>query len=109
MLGNCIVIHLQLEKETAIHRLLHRRIDPETGETFGPDFSENINPRTGNMLTTRKDDTKEAIEKRISWSLQESLPLLDTWENDGLKIFHIPADASVDTVFERISHILSSL
>ncbi len=38
ILGKCVVICLDLSPEIAISRLLSRRIDPETGETFPEDF-----------------------------------------------------------------------
>ena len=38
ILGKFVVIELELDKNIAIDRLLHRRIDPETGETFPESF-----------------------------------------------------------------------
>lgn len=109
ILGECVVIALDLDKDKAIERLLHRRIDPETGETFPENFSGNINPKTGNALVTRKDDNAEAIEKRIEWSLAESLPLIEIWKKDGYRVFHVDADRHIDDVFAEISHIITSL
>ncbi len=108
ILGNFIVVHLNLEKNIAIDRLMHRRVDPITNEAFPPDFPGNINPNTWNTLITRADDTLEGIQKRIQWSLNETLPLIEIWEKSGHKIYHIDADRTVETVFSDISHIVSS-
>lgn len=108
ILGDFIILELKLDTEIAINRLLHRRIDPETGETFPENFEGNINPKTGNTLIVRKDDNKEAIEKRISWSISESLPLIETWKKDGFKAFSIESNKHIDEVFEEISNIITT-
>lgn len=100
------MIELELEKDLAIERLLHRRIDPETGETFPENFQGNVNPKTGNTLTTREDDNREAIEKRISWSLSESLPIIEKWKNDNHIVHKINANQPIEKVFEEISNFI---
>ncbi len=109
ILGKCVVICLDLSPEIAISRLLSRRIDPETGETFPEDFVWDINPKTGNTLIHRKDDTEEAIQNRIKWSLEESLPLINIWKKDNYEVFHIDANRHIDEVFEEISTLILSL
>lgn len=108
ILGKCEIICLELSEEKAIERLLHRRIDPETGETFPESFEGNINPKTGNTLIVRSDDTLDAIKKRISWTITESLPLIETWKNDGYNVHYIDADEPIDPVFEKISEIIKN-
>lgn len=108
ILGEFIVIHLHLEESIAIERLMHRRVDPITNEAFPPDFKWDINPKTGNTLIVRADDTLEGIKKRIQWSIDETLPLIDIWQEHGHAIHHIDASKSVDEVFAHISSLLSS-
>lgn len=107
ILGEFIVIHLHLDESIAINRLMHRRVDPITNEAFSPDFKWDINPKTGNTLIVRADDTLEWIKKRIQWSIDETLPLIEVWEEHGHTIHHIDANKSVDAVFADISNILS--
>lgn len=107
ILGKPIVIELVLDSDTATKRLLERRIDPETGETFPTDFHGNINPKTGNTLTIRKDDNQEAITSRIKWSMEETLPLIDQWEKDGFIIHKINAHQDIETIFQKISQIIT--
>lgn len=66
--GDFEVLWLDLNEETAVERLSGRRIDPVTNETFPASFTGDTNPKTGNTLVTRADDTPEAIRKRIAWS-----------------------------------------
>ena len=89
-------------------RLSGRRIDPMTSETFARDFEGDINPKTGNTLITRTDDTPEAIRKRIAWSISDTLPLIEVWKRHGHTIYHINASETEDEIFEQIEKILRS-
>lgn len=97
-----IVIYLDLDVETAVTRLSGRRIDPITSETFPASFTGDTNPKTGNKLITRVDDTPEAIRKRIAWSIADTLPLIEVWKNHGHTIYTIDASKSEDTIFAEI-------
>lgn len=108
ILGEVIIIQLVLDTETAMKRMLGRRVDIETGETFPEDFPGNTNPKTGNILTVRDDDTLEAIKTRIQWSIEEWLPLIDSWEKAWYHVEKIDADRSIDEVFSDISRIIVS-
>ncbi len=102
------VLHLVLDEETAIKRLLQRRIDSETGEVFGADFKGDTNPKTGNPLIRRKDDTPEAIKNRIELSKKETLPLIKKWGKEGYKTYHINTANSIDNVFKEIVKTLEN-
>ena len=78
--GEFDVLYLELDEDTAVRRLCGRRIDPVTQETFPASYKGDKNPKTGNTLVVRADDTEDAIRKRIAWSISDTLPLLDTWE-----------------------------
>lgn len=100
--GDFIVIYLDLDVETAVARLAGRRIDPVTSETFPASFTGETNPKTGNKLITRTDDTPEAIRKRIAWSIADTLPLINTWREHGHTIYDIDASKSEDAIFEEV-------
>lgn len=97
-----IVIYLDLDIETAVTRLSGRRIDPITSETFPASFTGDTNPKTGNKLITRVDDTPDAIRKRIAWSIADTLPLIEVWKNHGHTIYDIDASKSEDEIFAEI-------
>lgn len=85
-----------------MERLAGRRIDPVTSETFPASFTGETNPKTGNTLITRADDTPEAIRKRMAWSISDTLPLINTWKEHGHTIYDIDASKSEDEIFEEV-------
>jgi adenylate kinase len=106
LFGDFDVIYLELDQETAVRRLCGRRIDPVTQETFPASFVGDTNPKTGNVLIVRADDTEDAIRSRISWSISDTLPLLDIWEASGHDIYRINANQSEEKIFEEIESII---
>ncbi len=102
-----IVIYLDLDVETAVARLGGRRIDPVTSETFPASFKGETNPKTGNKLVVRADDTEDAIRSRISWSIADTLPLIDIWEANGHKIHTIDASQSEEEIFAEIERVIT--
>jgi adenylate kinase len=106
--GEFDVLYLELDEDTAVSRLCGRRIDPVTQETFPGSYKGDKNPKTGNTLIVRTDDTEDAIRKRIAWSISDTLPLLHIWEANGHKIHRIDADQSEEEIFaevEKAMHI----
>ncbi len=105
--GEFDVLYLELDEDTAVSRLCGRRIDPVTQETFPASYKGDKNPKTGNKLVTRADDTEDAIRKRIAWSISDTLPLLDTWEANGHKINRIDADQTEDEIFREVEKAIN--
>lgn len=106
--GDFDVLFLDLDEETAVERLCGRRIDPVTQETFPASFTGDTNPKTGNKLVTRSDDTEEAIRKRIAWSIGDTLPLIDIWRRHGHTIYHIDASMSEEEIFSEVERAVIS-
>lgn len=106
--GDFRVLFLDLDEETAVARLSGRRIDPVTQETFPASFEGDTNPKTGNKLVTRADDTPEAIRKRIAWSKGDTLPLIEVWKRHGHAVHRIDAADSEEVVFKQIEKILEA-
>ena len=100
------VIYFELSEDMAVKRLCGRRIDPVTQETFPAAFTGETNPKTGNTLVVRADDTEEAIRKRIAWSISDTLPLLDIWRDTGHTIYTIDASQSEDEIFEYVEKVI---
>lgn len=108
LFGKFDVIYFELAEDIAVERLCGRRIDPVTQETFPASFIGDTNPKTGNTLVVRADDTEEAIRKRIAWSISDTLPLLDIWREDGHTLYTIDADQSEDEIFEYVEKVIHS-
>lgn len=100
------VIFLDLDEETAVARLSGRRVDPITFETFPSSFDWVTNPKTGNKLIVRAEDTPDAIRKRIAWSKGDTLPLIEVWKRHGHRVHRIDAADSEGVVFKQIEKIL---
>lgn len=107
LFGNFDVIYFELSEDTAVERLCGRRIDPVTQETFPASFTGETNPKTGNKLIVRADDTEDAIRKRIAWSISDTLPLLDIWRDAGHDIYTIDASQSEDEIFEYVEKVVN--
>ncbi|MDD2694065.1 MAG: nucleoside monophosphate kinase [Candidatus Gracilibacteria bacterium] len=105
--GDFEVLWLDLNEETAVERLSGRRIDPVTNETFPASFTGDTNPKTGNTLVTRADDTPEAIRKRIAWSKGDTLPLIEVWKRHGHTIHHIDASQSEEDIFHYVENAIN--
>jgi adenylate kinase family enzyme len=106
LFGNFDVLYLDLDIEIAVQRLCGRRIDPVTQETFPASFTGDTNPKTGNTLITRADDTEDAIRSRISWSISDTLPLLDIWKKSGHHVYDINASQTEADIFREVEKIV---
>lgn len=106
LFGNFDVLYLHLDEETAVERLCGRRIDPVTQETFPASFTGEANPKTGNTLIVRADDTEEAIRKRIAWSIGDTLPLIEVWKKHGHTVYDIDASQGEDEIFKEIEKVV---
>lgn len=105
--GEFDVLYLTLDEDTAVSRLCGRRIDPVTQETFPATYTGETNPKTGNQLVTRSDDTEDAIRKRIAWSISDTLPLIDVWREHGHAVYTIDADQSEEEIFAEVEKMIA--
>ncbi len=104
--GDFDVLFLDLGEETAVRRLCGRRIDPETQETFPASFKWETNPKTGNTLVVRADDTEAAIRKRIAWSIGDTLPLIEVWKKHGHIVHIINASQNEEEIFSEVERVI---
>ena len=108
LFGNFDVIYFRLDEDTAVRRLCGRRIDSVTQETFPASFEWDTNPKTGNKLVTRADDTEDAIRKRIAWSISDTLPLLEVWREQGHNVYTIDAEQSEGEIFAEVEKVIKN-
>ncbi len=104
--GEFDVLYLDLDVETAVERLSGRRVDPVTSETFPASFTGDSNPKTGNKLITRVDDTPDAIRKRIAWSIADTLPLIEVWRDHGHRIVKVSANQTEEAIFAEVEKMI---
>jgi adenylate kinase family enzyme len=79
-----------------------------TQETFPASFEWDTNPKTGNKLVTRADDTEDAIRKRIAWSISDTLPLLEVWREQGHNVYTIDAEQSEGEIFAEVEKVIKN-
>ena len=99
------VIDVSVENQILINRIIGRRICKKCGATFHVEFNkpqvEGVCDVCGGELYTRKDDTLETAENRLSVYSSQTQPLLDFYSERGLLV-SINGDQAVDKVFEDI-------
>ena len=105
------VLSLNIDKETIIKRVLGRLICTKCGLTFNKYFNppkkEEHNCRL-NYLKARSDDSKKTIKNRIEIYNNNTLPILDYYEDQ--KILHkIDATGEVNKIYDEIRGIITSL
>ena len=104
-------LSLNADKETTIKRALGRLICTKCGLTFNKYFNppkkEEHNCRL-NYLKARSDDSKKTIKNRIEIYKNNTLPILDYYEDQ--KILHkIDATGEINKIYDEIRGIITSL
>ena len=94
-----LVINLNLSKEVAVQRLLNRLTCSKCGFITKKDaVTSNVCPECGGELKSRSDDTLESIEKRFKIFEQETYPLLEKYEKQGVRVETIESINAEDTL-----------
>jgi adenylate kinase len=83
-----VVYLLELSDETVLNRICTRLTCPGCGSVFNESFhfvtKGSPCPSCGVELTRRKDDTREALDRRLSEYRKETLPVTEHYEARGL-------------------------
>ena len=78
------VLEFKVNDEALIERIEGRRIHPASGRSyhvkFNPPKKEGIDDETGDELIQRKDDTREALEKRMGAYHKMTAPILEYYK-----------------------------
>jgi len=109
-LGLDVVYLLELSNDTVRERMCTRLTCPGCGAVFNESFhamSEGTPcPACGEALGRRQDDTREALDRRLSEYRAETLPVADHYEALGL-LRKIDASPSRDALFHSLYEDLS--
>ncbi len=97
------VVFFNLPEEKSKARLLWRMYNDTTWETFMAWTTHD--PETWEELVKRKDDNEEAILKRISQYVENTLPLVEEQRKEW-RIIEINADQPIEDVFAEIEEKL---
>lgn len=105
------VIHIDIDKETALKRTIGRLVCSGCGSNFNDEFPESMPLFKGKCdhcaktLLRREDDTIEVFETRYKTYLEETIPLLDYFEKEGY-LYRVDGSISKETTFNQIINIL---
>jgi len=99
------VIHVDVPEEKLLERLTGRRVCPSCGATYhvvyNPPKQEGICDKDGSELIQREDDTEETVQKRLAVNIEQTKPLLNFYEKQGI-LLTINGDQAIDDVFKEI-------
>lgn len=108
-----VILIIDVSKETIFERLTNRRVCPECGEQYhlisDPPEQQGQCDRCSTELIQRADDTREAINERISWQREGLENIVSQYEGKS-KIIRVNGDTSISKVWESIkSSLLTSI
>ena len=72
---------------------------------FNPSRAEGVCDKCGSVLFKRDDDKPEAIKKRLEIYHQETEPLFDIYEGQGI-LHRVNGEASIDDVYQTIEAVI---
>lgn len=107
-----VIIFLNLDEDTAVARLSHRRICSGCGTryTLATHSTDGVihTPqeivachRCGGSVESRHDDTPAAIRQRLEWYHNDTLPVVDYFREHGT-VIDIDASPSIEEVTKDI-------
>jgi adenylate kinase len=95
------VFFIELDEKKAIARIAKRRTCAKCGTPFtlGTDLREGETacPKCGGEIVQREDETPEAVAKRLTWSKEQTGPVVEHYENLGV-LQRINGDQSIEDV-----------
>ncbi|TYB31322.1 MAG: adenylate kinase [Candidatus Mcinerneyibacterium aminivorans] len=99
------VLYFDLEENEIVERLSNRLYCPQCEKfynlKYNPPQNDNICDKCEKELIKRKDDTPEAIKKRLAVYNKNTHPLVKHYEEKG-SLIHIDASKEIDKVFEQV-------
>ena len=102
-----LVLNLNLDKGVAITRLLTRLTCKKCGLITSTRTHDGlICPNCGGELVARNDDTIESINKRFEIFYNETLPILQKFNEEGVRVENIDANSTPDIVLNRVLKVL---
>jgi len=97
---------LEIEKSTALKRLTTRRICQNDKSVYPSDYKNDTCEKCGGELVTRADDNPEAIETRLNLFFEETVPAINLYQDQLIKI---NGEAGIEEVREEAIKLLTPL
>jgi adenylate kinase len=77
---------IKISEGEALNRLTTRRLCSQCKSVYPVFYKANICKKCNGELTTRRDDTPEAIRTRLDTFIQKTMPVIDKYHQKGLLI-----------------------
>jgi len=112
-INNVYVIFFDIDKETALNRMLSRIVCGKCGSSYNlmidglKPKKENICDRCNSELKTRTDDTEQVFINRFDTYLNSTKDLIEYYDNLGLLYKVDVSNKDVNTIFEEVKEILN--
>lgn len=103
------VINIDVDFNVLVDRIIGRRVCPKCGASFHivnqPPKKEGICDACGATLVQRKDDTKETVVTRLDVYTNQTKPLLDYYNKQGI-VKKVCGLGDIDVIFSNIKKSL---
>lgn len=103
---NTIVLHLKIDKEKLLNRVLNRVVCNRCHEVYTKQQAHCNKCKT--RLEKRPQDTAEILKRRIDHHLQIATPLLQSLRNRGYQVTEIEADSDSKEIFKYACRLIDS-
>lgn len=104
------LLHIEISDAEAIRRIAQRRTCVAEGHvyhlTYNPPKQADICDEDGSVLEQRKDDTEEALKKRLEIYHSETEPILQHYQSRNV-VYTISGEQSIETVWQNIQTIFT--
>ncbi|GAA5414472.1 adenylate kinase [Ureaplasma ceti] len=106
------VLYLDIDNSELIKRITGRRLCSQCGAIYNVNTSPkpanaSVCDQCGGALIQRKDDNEEVAHKRIQVYMDQTKPLIDFYEAEGL-LHTVNAAQDLDSLFNDVEKIISS-
>lgn len=106
------VVLIEVDDDEVVRRLSRRRVCPQCKALYnldaGPPKVEGICDGCGAGLVTRTDDSESTIRTRLKVYRNETLPLVEYYENKGI-LKRVASKGGIQKVFSGITAMLSEV
>lgn len=102
---NLKVILLEISPQESIWRNTHRRECELVRHSilYSKETAKLTRcPLDGSKLVKRKDDTPEIIKRRLKEYKKKTLPIIEIFKKEGIKVKKIDGSGSIEAVFKRV-------
>lgn len=94
------LVYLKIKPETAVRRIVFRKICSKCGSVYTADEDETCE-KCGGLLTVRADDNEKTVKKRIDQYLPRINAVLERFSDFG-KVIEIDGEPSPEIVWQSI-------